>query len=136
MGLTVTSPPIRVWFLEHPSGQQLIQLQQDRFLRNWRQIKGDEEYHAAFLPPAEGAQWRLFFRLPENRGRLHAQMNLAVRNNDRKPVIILDLTARGAPTENRLEEISNWFEIAHAWIVRGFTELTTEEMHKLWGRLS
>jgi uncharacterized protein (TIGR04255 family) len=35
--------PLRCWFLDS-TGNELIQLQRDRFLRNWRQIRGDEPY--------------------------------------------------------------------------------------------
>src|SRR5438477_59639 len=36
-------PAPRYWLLDK-SGNELIQVQQDRFLRNWRQIRGDEVY--------------------------------------------------------------------------------------------
>jgi uncharacterized protein (TIGR04255 family) len=35
--------PLRCWFLDS-TGNQLIQVQNDRFLRNWRQIVGNEAY--------------------------------------------------------------------------------------------
>jgi uncharacterized protein (TIGR04255 family) len=42
--VTVTVPPLpRCWFLTNDK-TQLIQVQRDRFLRNWRQLQGDERY--------------------------------------------------------------------------------------------
>src|SRR5262245_52630166 len=38
-GLTI----VRNWFLDDKK-TQLIQLQRDRFIRNWRQLQGDETY--------------------------------------------------------------------------------------------
>lgn len=36
-------PPPRAWFLDK-NGNELIQIQQDRFVRNWRKIKVDDKY--------------------------------------------------------------------------------------------
>jgi len=27
-----------------------------------------------------------------------------------------------------------WFDLGHEWIVKGFTDFTTEHMHEIWGR--
>jgi uncharacterized protein (TIGR04255 family) len=38
------SPPLpKIWFLDRDN-RELVQIQQDRFSRNWRQVTGDEEY--------------------------------------------------------------------------------------------
>ena len=39
----VSDPPIRFWFLRD-GGTQLVQIQNDRFVYNWRQVTGDEMY--------------------------------------------------------------------------------------------
>lgn len=41
--ITGPLPLPRVWFLDQ-SGNKLIQLQPDRFMHNWRRVKGDEPY--------------------------------------------------------------------------------------------
>ena len=89
---------------------------------------------SSFLPNPELVNWRVSYLLPNQRGRLHVQMKQAIRSRDRRPVIVLDLTARGSPKSQYADDISSWFDLAHEWIVRGFTELTTPEMHKTWGR--
>lgn len=39
----VGEPDARCWFLDR-SGNRLLQVQKDRFIHNWRQVSGDEEY--------------------------------------------------------------------------------------------
>lgn len=190
-------PTPRCWFLQK-NGQELIQLQPDRFHRNWRQVEGNEEYprfevlfdkfktewqsftefldketmgsplidqceltyinhilkgdawnslseipkvfswagrrRDGFLPPAKAVSWRSSYGLPQERGRLHAEVKFAIRNRDRKELLVLELTVRGAPAGRSLDEMNSWFGLAHEWIVRAFTDLTTEEMHQLWKR--
>ncbi len=36
-------PPFRAWFLDE-KGNQIIQIQKDRFIYNWQKIEGDEKY--------------------------------------------------------------------------------------------
>ena len=48
--------------------------------------------------------------------------------------IVLTLTARGRPAENTDSAISAFFDVGREHIVRGFTGLTTEEMHRMWER--
>ena len=188
----------RCWFVSE-DGLELVQLQSDRFLRNWRQIQGKEIYpryvslfkkfqkdwkdflsfldeerigpvnidqceltyinHVPqgegwsepkdlakvfkscadvasfdFLPGPELTSWRTSYLLPSGRGRLHVQVKPGIRNRDRRPIIVLDMTARGIPVSTHQEDVESWFATAHEWIVRGFTDLTTAHMHKLWGR--
>lgn len=39
----VATPELRCWYVDK-SGNQLFQLQRDRFMFNWRRVKGDEPY--------------------------------------------------------------------------------------------
>jgi uncharacterized protein (TIGR04255 family) len=191
----------RCWFLaeEGQQGQRLIQLQRDRFLRNWRQVRGDEEYPrfvtladefqqewkdflqfadenlgpvtvnqceltyvnyikmpsgsgldfsdlpAVFpamgarvdsLPTPELVNWTIRYPLPDDRGRLHVQMEPGFRPPALDFVLILTLTARGAPKGGAAEDIIGWFNLAHERIVKTFDELTGPKMHQLWGKKS
>jgi hypothetical protein len=164
---------------------QVIQIQRDRFLCNWRKVADDHEYpryksviknfedrlgefvaftheelgqvpdfkqyelsyinhivagegwnsledlsnvlpdfpwrtdKQRFLPTPEAIESRLAFELKDRSGRLRATVQSTVRAPDNTPVIILDLTARGFLPDRRA-----WFDLAHEWIVRGFTDLT------------
>jgi uncharacterized protein (TIGR04255 family) len=190
----------RSWFLDEGKNQ-LLQLQGDRFHRNWRQIEGTEPYpryeylirefrrewdeflaflndekietpavtqceityinnlppgagwqnfsdlatvfttlrapkESGFLPAPELFAWDARYKLPEGRGRLRVKMQPGFRNRDLQLILVLDLTARGAPAANTQEGIFAWFDTAHEWIVRAFDELTEAEMHKTWGKKS
>lgn len=40
---TSIEPPFRAWFLDE-KGNQIIQIQKDRFIYNWQKVAGDEDY--------------------------------------------------------------------------------------------
>jgi uncharacterized protein (TIGR04255 family) len=86
-----------------------------------------------FLSPPEAANFRLQFGLPDGMGRLHVTLSHGRRKTDGKGVLILDLTARG-PARSDGSDMDAWFTIAHEWIVRGFTDLTSAAAHQAWGR--
>lgn len=69
-------------------------------------------------------------------GRLHVSIQPAFRRGTNAPIFVMNLTARGAPTGLGIEGIKGFADIAHEWIVRGFTDLTSEKMHEAWGRLT
>lgn len=188
----------RCWFLDEPKSQ-LLQVQNDRFLRNWRRLEGDRPYprfsalverfteewtsfrkfveeekiglpvvdqceltYINHIPKGDGwadaaelsgvvklwpkqgdfefattpefMGWKVAYRLPNNCGRLHVQLKLGMRAVDRAQLVILDLTARGISENRDGTGIRQWFDMAHEWIVRTFVDLTTDAMHKRWGR--
>ena len=87
-----------------------------------------------FLQHPEAIQASLAWPLPDGQGRLRARIQSATRPDPQVPVLLLDMTARGMPAGRTGDA---WFDIAHEYIVRGFTDLTTERMQKdFWGRTS
>lgn len=198
---TETIPMSRFWFLD-AAGNHLIQVQNDRFIRNWRLRTGHEDYprydslfasfwrewegfqsllrdekiegpkvdqceltyvnyidldqikdglsgmeHAFvifeqqdrndFLPKPSLMKWESAYALPQGRGRLHVSASPIFRHRDFKLVVNFTLSARGNPINEQLpsnDQIKAWFDLAHEWIVRGFDELTTPAMHKIWGK--
>lgn len=96
---------------------------------SWRTKNG------RFLPAPEALNLRMSFVLPDHSGRLHATIRTAARRQDNLPMLLLEMTARGMPKEPTHEAMLRWFDLAHEWIVRGFTDLTGEIMHKqVWKR--
>ncbi len=88
-----------------------------------------------FLPKPSNLAWHAAFSLPDRAGRLRIKLNEAKRKVDAHPLIVLELSAKGIGEDNSIESIWDWYSIAHEWIVRGFTDLTTEEMQfSHWGR--
>lgn len=88
----------------------------------------------SFLPEPEAVSFNTKYVMPEEKGRLHVTLEPRIRKRDGKEVLQLNLVARGKPTSSHLEDITTWFDLGREWIVRGFTDLTTEKMHKLWER--
>jgi len=106
-------------------------------LRVFLGVKPDPADPNARLPALENAQYSARFILtdeqPEPVGRLIVSMQPAISSED-KPVLRFELTARGAPITPDLDGVDRFFDIGRDAIVRGFTAITTSEMHKLWGR--
>lgn len=195
-------PPLpRIWF-EHATGNEIIQVQRDRFHYNWRKVRSEDEYprypqvlhafeqrlstfvnfvsdselalitpiqyelsyinhiprgdgwnalldignvfpdfawrarHGRLLSDFEDINWRTKFELPEQQGRLHVAIRYATRQDDNRPVLLFELTARGIGKDQSLKKSREWFDLAREWIVRGFTDLTGEALQKdVWRRI-
>lgn len=88
-----------------------------------------------FLPTPERLNWRTSFVLPNKAGRLHATIRSGVRNDDKKPLLLLELTARGFGRDGSRAEMWKWFDLGHEWIVRAFADLTAPELQRdVWKR--
>lgn len=86
-----------------------------------------------FLTEPESYSWRTSFRMVESPpSRLHVTVKNALRRADDQQIVILDLTARGAPDG----PIFGWFDLAHEWIVRGFADITSAAAHERWERIA
>ena len=87
-----------------------------------------------FLPTPESAQWLASYRLPDRKGRLNLALRHAMRQSDKKPVLLCELTARGLPSDHATP-MADWFDLAREAIVRGFADLTDERVqYDIWGR--
>jgi len=193
-------PLPRIWFV-HDNNRNIIQIQRDRFLHNWRKIQSNDKYpryeniikdfrdhlstfteflkennlgtltplqyeltyinhilqeegwetitdiekifpnfswqkgRNSFLTIPETINWQTSFALPELTGRLHSKLQSAIRRDDGRPAILFELTARGIGSYTTLVTMWSWFELAHEWVVRGFTDLTDPQVQKdVWGR--
>jgi uncharacterized protein (TIGR04255 family) len=85
----------------------------------------------SYLSPPEtvSAVWR--FAMPDQRGSASASLNNATDQTG-KNLLLLVLTCTGAPSDKYSDE--DWYNSAHEWIVRSFTDLTTPQAHQKWGR--
>jgi uncharacterized protein (TIGR04255 family) len=86
-----------------------------------------------FLPNPESVQWQAAFPLPDKKGKLSINLKQATRTEDKVQIFVFELIARGIG-ETKIDNIQEWFDVAREWIVRGFTDLTTPEMQRVWGR--
>jgi uncharacterized protein (TIGR04255 family) len=84
-----------------------------------------------FLPEPENISWRRIYRLPNDSGRLHVSLRFAISRETTDRIMVLDLTARGFIAN----EIDTWFNMAHEWIVKGFSDLTSPSIQQsVWKR--
>jgi uncharacterized protein (TIGR04255 family) len=185
----------RVWFV-NDAGTEIIQVQNDRFIKNWRKFGQQDPYphYEPVIKPAferdfrsfqsflaeqklgkvkitqcevtyvnhivSGEGWdklgeiyRIFnfwkepstlipgnpedcgihvrFPITTNNGlpigRLHIQVQPALRATDNRPMYVMNLTARG-----QYGPEFDFFDIGRQWIVKSFEQLTTAEMHRIW----
>lgn len=91
---------------------------------------------AEFLPPIETDQFSRSYLLSDPVGRLRIRCNLVVTQSDGSQAINLTLVARNKPESSASIDILHSLDTARAWVVKGFTDITTPAMHKKWGRLS
>jgi uncharacterized protein (TIGR04255 family) len=87
-----------------------------------------------FLPAPERVTMQVVYRLEDSAGRLHVQFNPVIRARDGKEVLQMSLTARGAPKSSSDEDVFAWLDLGRKWVVRGFADFTTSEMHTVWGK--
>lgn len=189
-------PPIPRLSFANAQGNEMIQVQNDRFIKNWRKEGDGEQYphyeetvrpnfdrdfgiFLGFLaknrlgpprvnqcevtyvnhilsgigwdnygefenvftfwrfpnatPPGPPEDLRLHARfvIPDDDGkpigRLHVDLQPAVRISDNLPMYVLHLTARG-----QVGDGLGFFDIGRKWIVTTFKRLTTESMHNIW----
>ncbi len=83
-----------------------------------------------FLPNPEEVSWDAKFSFPEQKSHLIVSLKNAIRTKDELPILIFELKANGNDSD---DTVRNWFDLAHEWIVRGFTDLTTDKLQKIWG---
>lgn len=85
------------------------------------------------LPSPQLLNADIWFSLPNDQGTLVVSFKQGSRTSDKKEVMQVELTARGSAKPD-FSDMDSWLEVAHEWIVRGFTEITTADAHKQWER--
>ena len=87
-----------------------------------------------FLPLPEALSFNSAYQMPEKSGRLRVSVKPAFRNKDGKEILQLTLTARVKPSEGDFASLMRCLDLGREWVVRGFADLTTQRMHKIWKR--
>lgn len=91
------------------------------------------------LPLPDEAEFSCRFTMESRsgiRGRLHVDVRSGAGDPDIPRLAVLTLTARGTPPSPSLEGVLEFLDRGRDWIVQGFDELTTEQMHVRWGKLT
>ncbi len=67
-------------------------------------------------------------------GRLVAMAKPALRRFDKKPLLVLELVARGRPMGEGISGALRFIDTGRERLRQAFDSLTSEEMHRIWGR--
>ena len=90
-----------------------------------------------FLPKEEAVQFSARYVIPDSNGqflgRLHVSLKPAKLKATGQSILVMTITARGEPTTER--GIFGFLDLGREWIVKGFNEITAQQMHKAWGEL-
>jgi uncharacterized protein (TIGR04255 family) len=90
-----------------------------------------------FLDEPEDVVINIRYVIPSDSGVPIGRLNVAIQpawTPETTPMVLMTLTARGAPVGADMDGVKQFMATAHEWIVRGFSTLTTSTMHKTWGR--
>jgi len=83
-----------------------------------------------FLKEPESINWNATFLLPDDQGRVY--VNTKTLSNADNQKFLMEITVRGIhPNQSSLEGLSDWFRLAHDWVVQSFTDLTSTEMQNI-----
>ncbi len=104
------------------------------YLRLWAGEPADATYSNG--PDHEEFRTSYVMRGPTEQpiGRLHVQLQSQLRRIDLAPLYSLTLVGRGAPSAATTEAAIALMDHQHDWIVRTFADVTTDTMHREWGR--
>lgn len=95
----------------------------------------------AFLPEAEDVQLQARWRIPADEGRgtgspagrLHLSVAPGLKPPENTPIYLVNLTARVMPKGVSADSAMRALDVGHEWVVLGFKDLTTTQMHQHWG---
>lgn len=90
----------------------------------WRSDEG------RFLKKPLDTFFQTKFKLPEDKGHLNVKYQHVHRKIDKTPLLVLEISARGLGGDKSPQAMSEWFELAHEWIVKGFEDITDLEIQK------
>jgi uncharacterized protein (TIGR04255 family) len=86
-----------------------------------------------FLPTPDNLSWLAEFPL-EEMGTVRISLKHATRIPENVRLFVLELTARGIGPSTSKADIRKWFDVAHQWLLKGFTDLITPEIQRQWER--
>ena len=98
-----------------------------RLIAPWAGSMSDD-----FLPVDRHEGLLLHFHIPEHQGWMNIDGRTADIGNR---ILVLTLASQGWPASPDLDGVLGFMDLAHEWIVKGFTSVTTPEAHQEWGRV-
>jgi len=86
-----------------------------------------------FLPMPSLISLNAAYPMPGKGGRLAVSLQPGIRP-DGKETLQLNVSARCKPGSSRSVDVLKALDLARGWVVNGFTDFTTEQMHEVWKR--
>jgi uncharacterized protein (TIGR04255 family) len=81
-----------------------------------------------------GVNWATAFDFPGHSGRLRVTIAHAFSRVDKRPLLTMELTARGFGGDKSPEGARQWFDRAHEFIINTFVDMTSSEIReRVWG---
>jgi uncharacterized protein (TIGR04255 family) len=96
-------------------------------------VRTQSEEH--FLPDPIGLVADVQFKIPEEKGILRVSFSHGTNPGSKEDVMQMQVIAQSNAKPDG-SDLNEWLEVAHTWIVRGFTDLTSKEAHEQWGRIA
>lgn len=93
-----------------------------------------EQTSGDFLPAPNQVSFNTFYTFSKQSGHLQVGLQHGIRESDKKETLQLTLTARCKPDSSDTAELLRCLDLNRMWVVRGFADITTPEMHEIWGR--
>lgn len=129
-GLTMPSPSVcQVMYVNELGASQGWRSSSDtaRLISPWDGSMSDD-----FLPNNRHEDLLMHFHLPDHQG----WMNINGRTADLdERIFLLTFLSEGWPLSPDLDGVLRFMDLAHEWIVKAFTSVTTREAHREWRRV-
>lgn len=87
-----------------------------------------------FLPTPDAVALKVLYSMPNEDGQLEIQLQPGIRNTDGKEILQLLIAARSRPASSDLSDLLECLSRGQEWVVRGFADFTSKQMHDLWKR--
>ncbi|MFH1514400.1 MAG: TIGR04255 family protein [bacterium] len=118
------------------------QIPKNEIFKNANQLRNvlgicDVKYSDPFLKDIEKIDLNAQYVMSDIEDKPIGRLHMTAKSSkliDQKEGMQLMLVARGRPKDTTREKLLEFFDVGHEWIVRGFTSITTKEMHEIWGR--
>ena len=89
-----------------------------------------------FLSSPSALSWQVSIPLPDRQGEGTIKIQSARRAPTNEDVIRAELAATSFEGRAATPGMDDWFDVAHAWIVRAFEDITDDTVQReIWGKL-
>ncbi|MXW94837.1 MAG: TIGR04255 family protein [Acidimicrobiaceae bacterium] len=106
----------------------------EKLITSWQGVDDN-----SYIPSKHLCQFSLHCHFPDDREgwlNIDGWTTSAPTDDDADAMrMVLNLTSRGHALSNDLDSALDFFDMAHVWIIRGFTAITSPEAHDTWGRI-